>query len=104
MNKVFVEVRIPRGTEFTDLEIRREGDGSVSFNMDVIAKVLEHSGVPMRMFTKTGEINVIRFLVNWYKVHLERGGDPDPVIEDLFLEKELESKAGQHYSFPPGRA
>lgn len=42
--------------------------------------------------------------VRWYELHLQNGGEPDPVMAHSFNEVLAEEKAGQSFSYPAGKA
>ena len=97
-------VMIPDDVEFADLQLSRAPDGSVTFNWAPIEKICQASGVDVALLRDQHEDNVAGLLTQWYRVHRETGGEPDPVAEDLLAEVMAENAAGQNFSLPPGRA
>lgn len=104
MQQQLARVAIPEGLEFADLRLSREADGSVSFDWSVIERICAASGLPIEMLRDGPEDNVVGFIIGWYEAHRQRGGAPDPVVEDLDAERIAEDAAGQHISHAPGRA
>lgn len=96
-------IRIPDGLTFADLKLRREPDGSVSFDRAVIARVCEASGIDAARFC-ADEDALSSLLVAWYRAHRAQGVAPDPVEEDLIAEVRAEDAHGGGISYPPGRA
>ncbi len=95
---------IPEEIDFSDLRLSRHSDGSVSFDLDVIKRIFEISGVSEDIFLNASEDSVAGLVFNWYRKHLSNGGKADPVAEDLIAEAAAEDAAGQPYSFQPGSA
>lgn len=104
MQQQLARVAIPEGLEFADLRLSREADGSVSFDWGVIERICAASGLPVEMLRDGPEDNVVGLIIGWYEAHRQRGGAPDPVVEDLEAERIAEDTAGQHISHAPGRA
>lgn len=46
------------------------------------------------MFRYSHEDNVSGLIVQWYAEHLKRGGDPDPIAEELIQEVFIEDHFG----------
>lgn len=97
-------IKIPDTLDFSDLKLARDSDGAVSFDLDVIELICEESDLPLEAFTESAEDNVSALIVGWYRSHIQRGGAPDPVAEDLIAEVTAEDKAGQSVSHQPGQA
>ena len=104
MQQQLARVAIPEGLEFADLRLTREPDGSVSFDWSVIERICAASGLPVELLRDGPEDNVVGLILGWYEAHRQRGGAPDPVVEDLDAERAAEDAAGQHISHTPGRA
>ena len=47
---------------------------------------------------------VAALIAGWYAQHLQAGGERDEVADDLIAEVRAEDAAGQHNSYPAGRA
>lgn len=86
-------VVIPEGVEFGALALRRT-DAGVSFDWHVIGRVCAASGIDLALLRDTPEDNVADLIVAWYAEHLRRGGEPDPVAEQLAAEVRAEDGHG----------
>ena len=104
MQQQMTNVAIPEDLEFSDLNLSRESDGSVSSDLAVIERICEASGLPVEIFRDGPEDNIAELIIRWYEMHLQDGGEADPVAEDLLAEAIAEEKAGQTVSHQPGRA
>lgn len=104
MQQQMAKVAIPDDLDFSDLNLARESDGSVSFDWAVIERICEASSLPVEMFRDAPEDNVSGLIFGWYQAHRQHGGGADPVAEDLIAETWAEEAAGQHTSYKPGRA
>ena len=104
MQKRIAIITIPDDLSFSDLCLARNPDSTVSFDLAVIERIRYASGLPVELFRDAHEDIVSGLIVSWYQVHRQRGGDPDPVAEDLIAEVLAEDKAGQSVSHRPGRA
>lgn len=89
--KALVQVRIPADLHFCDLRLRRQPGGDISFDLAVMARVLDASGVPRAAATEDLHSGVI---VGWYRMHREQGGAPDPVVEQMIAEVREEDASG----------
>jgi len=104
MQQQMTKIAIPDELDFSDLRLARDPDGGVSFDLDVIKRICEASNVPVEMITNAPEDNASKLIVGWYHAHIQQGGEPDPVAEDLIGEIMAEDAAGQNFSLPGGRA
>lgn len=104
MQQQLARVAIPEGLSFADLRLAREADGSVSFDWSVIERICTASGLPVEILRDGPEDNVVGLILGWYEAHRQRGGTPDPVVDDLEAERVAEDAAGQYASHAPGRA
>jgi hypothetical protein len=77
-----VKLRIPNGVTFADLQLRRRGDGDLSFNAEVLEEIYTFSELPKQPQSENATITVI---VRWYIAHRSAGGELDPVMEDFLL-------------------
>lgn len=93
-------VAIPAGLEFSDLKLRRESNGDVSFETAVLRRICEASSIDPEQIL-AGEEAVSRLIVAWYGAHIKGGGAPDPTGEDLIAEAMIEGARGSHQ---PGTA
>ena len=99
-----VRVAIPDDLKFSDLGLQRRGCGEVEFELSVIQRICEASGISFDALMSSHEDNVMGIVVEWYACHRRLGGDPDPTMEDYIHEVRLEDAHGQSFSLPPGRA
>ncbi|ELQ8318149.1 hypothetical protein B382_19830 [Stutzerimonas stutzeri B1SMN1] len=104
MEQRLARVAIPDDLSFSDLQLTREPDGSVSFNWWVVERICAASGLPVEILRDGPEDNVCGLIVGWYQLHRQHGGEADPVAEDLESERVAEDAAGQYASHAPGRA
>lgn len=104
MQQQLTKVAIPDDLDFSGLRLARDPDGGVSFDWAVIERICEASGLPVEILRDGPEGNVAGLIVGWYNAHRQRGGDPDPVAEDLIAEVQVENEHGGGQSHAPGRA
>ncbi|WP_443191417.1 hypothetical protein [Pseudomonas indica] len=104
MQQQLAQVAIPAGVTFADLRLQRDADGGVSFDWGVIERICRESSLPVELLRDAPEDNVAGLIIAWYRAHLQQGGQPDPVAEDLIGEVIAEERAGQSTSHAPGRA
>ena len=104
MEQRLVRIAIPDDITFKDLKLGIESDGSYSFDMQVIERICKESNLPLSMITDAPEDNVVSLIMRWYELHLQNGGEPDPVMAHSFNEVLAEEKAGQSFSYPAGKA
>ena len=94
-------ITIPNGLSFAALKLKRERDGDVSFDTAVIKRICDASGIDTEQILSAGEDAISGLIVAWYGEHRKRGGDPDPVADDLIAEALAEGERGSH---KPGTA
>lgn len=100
-----IKIAIPEGLDFADLKLRRVPEtGEVEFDWDPIERICEASGVEIEIFRDSDEGNVAGLITQWYAEHRARGGNPDPVQEDIIAETMVEDSIGGGVSHEPGRA
>lgn len=104
MEQRLVSIAIPDDLNFSDLKLSIEPGGSFSFDICVIERICRESKIPVSMLIDTPEANVVSLIMRWYELHLQNGGEPDPVMAHSFNEVMEEEKAGQPFSYPPGMA
>ena len=98
-------ISIPIGMSFSALRLARDPQtGDVSFDTSVIERVEAESGLPAGFFMGQHEDAVAALITTWYSQHLAAGGERDEVADDLIAEVRAEDAAGQHNSYPAGRA
>lgn len=99
-----IKITIPDDVKFSDLKLVRDPEsGDVMFDWEPIRRICEASSIDVAIFRDSTEDNVASLLTHWYGEHLKRGGDPDPVQEDLIAEMRAEDEHGG-LSHQPGRA
>lgn len=99
-----IRLQIPDDLDFADLRLARDADGMVSFDWAPIEKICSLSGVEVSIFRDAPEDNLAALIDAWYREHLARGGEKDPVQEDLIAEAIAENQLGGGLSHSPGRA
>lgn len=100
-----VQVTIPDGVEFADLHLSRNvDDGLVRFAMAPIAAICEASTLDLGEIMEGPQPLVGLLIAAWYEAHIQQGGAPDPVQEDLMEEARLELEHGGGFAYPPGHA
>ena len=104
MQQQSARIAIPDDMDFSELRLARDADGAVSFDWAVIERICRANNLPVELLREGPEDNVAGLLIGWYCAHRERGGNADPVAEDLLAEVQAEDAAGQTYSHAPGRA
>lgn len=104
MKQQIANVVIPDDLKFSDLKLSRDPDGSISLEWAVIERICEASSLSVEVFRDAPEDNVSGLIVGWYQAHRQKGGESDPVAEDLINEAIAEEKAGQKFSHKPGQA
>jgi hypothetical protein len=98
-------VTIPAGVEFADLCMSRDvDDGQVRFKVAPIEAICEASALDLGEILQGPQPLVGLLIAAWYTAHLQRGGLPDPVQEDLMEEVRLQEEHGGGFSYPPGHA
>ncbi len=99
-----VRIVIPTDLDFATLQLTRRRDGAVSFDMSVITKIENASGLPPGYFLNAPEDAVSSLLVHWYGLHRASGGAADPTAEDLLAEVRAEDDRGNGLSHAAGQA
>lgn len=104
MQQQLPHIAIPDDLAFTDLQLTLNADGIVSFDMDVIEQICEANSLPKDYFWQLHLDKLPLLICEWYELHRQNDGEPDPVAEDLYTEAIALAKAGQPVSHQPGRA
>jgi hypothetical protein len=100
-----LRVTIPDGVEFADLRLSRNvEDGLVRFAMAPIEAICEASELDLAELVQGPRPLVGLLIAAWYAAHINEGGAPDPVQEDLMQEAQLEMEHGGGFMYPPGHA
>ena len=98
-----VSLCIPDDITFAELQLKREPDGQVSFDLEVIEAICRFNSIDPQLFE--GSIhNVVALIVNWYSNHRRRGGPHDSVVEALIAEVDAEVAAEMAQGHAPGHA
>ncbi len=99
-----LRLQIPEDMDFSALRLERDADGMVSFDWRPIEKICALSGVDVSIFRDAPEDNLAALFTVWYQEHLQRGGKPDRVQEELIAEAMAEDAFGGGFSYQPGAA
>jgi hypothetical protein len=100
-----LRVTIPESVEFADLHLSRDVDnGQVRFSMAPIEAICEASALDLAELVDDPQSLVVLLIAAWYRAHVNEGGAPDPVQEDLIEETRLEMEYGGGFTYPPGHA
>ena len=99
-----LRITIPPDVSFNDLNLSLIGDGYVRFDLAVLRRVCEASGLSMDVFMEAPEERLGDLLCAWYDAHIRHGGEPDPIAEHLNAEMRAQASAGQPWSYAAGRA
>ncbi len=97
-------VVIPAHLDYSDLQLRRQIDGSVQFNWAPIEIICEASNIDARVLKKDAGHAIATLLIRWYAVHRLRGGALDQVQEELMSDALTEDWGDRQHTFPPGHA
>lgn len=82
-----IDITIPDDIDFADLNLACDpATGDISFDWAPLERICEASGLDLALLDDESEDHVSELIVEWYAVHLARGGDPDPVQEALIAE------------------
>jgi hypothetical protein len=84
MVKKFVRIVVPDEVQFKDLELFREENGNVRYNLDTMNKVIDASGVDPVMLLDWGNLSLL--LVAWHERAVSGGEPRDPVMVELMSE------------------
>jgi len=99
-----IKIGIPDDLDFSALKLARDPDGHISFDWGPIEAICAANGLDADLFRDGPEDNVSSLITAWYFAHLEQGGAPDSVQEDLLAEIRAEDALGGGFSHQPGRA
>lgn len=87
--------QIPEGLDFAALQLERDPvTMDVAFDWAPIEAICALSGIDISLFREQDEGNVAGLIHAWYIEHLQRGGAPDAVQEQLLAEVQAEVLAG----------
>lgn len=99
-----IRLSIPDNVAFSDLHLARDADMAVSFDWAPIESIYAANGLDVSIFREGPEDNISGLITAWYFTHLQSGGAPDPVQEDILAEIRAEDERGDGVSHQPGRA
>lgn len=89
-----LKVVIPEGLDFSALHLYRDPITlALQFDWAPIEQLCAASNIDIALFRDSPEDNVAGLVIAWYFEHRTRGGDPDPVAEQIIAEVEAESVA-----------
>lgn len=96
---------IPHGIDFADLQLSRDAEsGAVLFNLAPIEAICDASGLDLDEVVNGEQPLVALLICAWYEAHLERGGKPDPVQDDLLKEMQTLASPAHGPLLAPGHA
>ncbi len=104
MSKETVQLTIPPDVDISDLELEFVDGTNLRFNWAPIHRICEASNFPFENFTEKQDDNVSALLHGWYELHINNGGEPDPVAEFILAEVKAMKRIGQKVQFFPGHA
>ena len=86
-----LRIKIPEHIDFKELDLKRDRlTGAVSFNLGVVVQICQNSGLALEhLLNNNGNGNgnsISDFLNTWYASHLKKGGEKDPVMDELIRE------------------
>lgn len=102
MSVIKLNFVVPEGVDFANLKLARDSDGHVSFDWHPIEAICTANNIDITYFRNSADA-VAEFVNAWYERHIEHGGAPDKVQEQLREEVLLEDKFGYGFSHQPGR-
>lgn len=94
---------IPDDLKFSDLQLKVETDGQITFEWKPIERICEANDIPFEALRDSPADNAARLINAWYVAHRQNGGAPEPAYEGLIAEARAEEAAGQPFSYEPGR-
>jgi hypothetical protein len=90
-----VYLTIPADVSFSDLNLQRDSvTGDLTFEWGPIERICEANGIESEDLLAEPEETFSELLIAWYKAHLDNGGAPDPVEEQMQAEVEAELMFG----------
>jgi hypothetical protein len=70
--------------------------------MAPIAAICKASDLDLAELVDGAQPLVVPLIAAWYRTHIDEGGAPDPVQEDLLEENRLEMERGGGFTYPAG--
>ena len=90
-----IDLKLPHGTTFGDLKVRRSED-AIDLDMDLVQRICQLNDWDFdKVRVNPGPV-VSTILTVWYKKHLAEGGAPDPVMESFRLQSEIDQGHPPH--------
>lgn len=81
--------------DFSALKLKRNPVTlDISFDWAPIEAICTLSGIDIAFFKNQDEDNIAALIHAWYIEHIQRGGAPDPVQEQLLAEVQAEAAVG----------
>ncbi len=80
-------LKLPEGYSFADLKIRRCADDAIDLDMDLVRLVCNLNDLDFDKVCQEPGPVVSSILTVWYKAHLADGGQPDPLMEQLRVQR-----------------
>lgn len=84
-----LSLKLPEGARFADLKLRRCDDQAIDMDMDLITRICQLNGWDVAKVQSDPGPIVSTILSVWYRTHLAKGGQPDPVMEALRPQRTL---------------
>lgn len=87
-----MKIPFPEDHHFSLLEWVQNSstDGNMEFDWSLIEDVCAASGMDIEEFLDTREHDAAALIHEWYAEHRGRGGDPDPIMEDILTAAKIE--------------
>jgi hypothetical protein len=76
-----ITIRIPEDLHFSDLRLRWDEGGGVTYDGTPLDRIQEMSGLPRGLLDD--DLNALHVIGAWYRIHLQRGGELHPIMEEL---------------------
>ncbi len=77
-------IDIPAGVYFSDLDLKRNPiTNEIILNWATIKNICLENQLDVAEFIYANSENVSALIAEWYRVHLKRGGAPDPTQEQI---------------------
>ncbi|MGH8761948.1 MAG: hypothetical protein ACREUR_01805 [Nitrosospira sp.] len=79
-------------------------DGNIEFDWALIEDICNASGIDISEFLDSYEDNACGLIHQWYAEHKARGGEDDPVMEDMIATAKIEEMLDGLDGRKPGSA
>ena len=89
--------RLPEAFSIDDLGIAINSEGQLYCHYEPIFKVLEFNGIHVRHLVNTPDFKFtfVTALIECYRSHLARGGEPNPILDNFGI-KTLGERIANH--------